>query len=49
VEVVQETAAYSFPEEEFSVLRLITCYPFYYAGPAPERFIATARLRREKN
>ena len=49
VEVVRETAAYSFPEEEFSVLRLITCYPFYYAGPAPERFIATARLRREKN
>lgn len=49
VEVVRETAAYSFPEEEFSVLRLITCYPFYYVGPAPERFIATARLTPEKN
>ncbi len=49
VEIVRETAAYSFPEEDFPVLRLITCYPFYYAGPAPERFIATARLSQEKN
>lgn len=44
-EIIKETGTYSFPEEEASVLRLITCYPFYYAGPAPERFIATARLR----
>jgi sortase A len=26
------------------VLHLITCYPFYYAGPAPERFVVEARL-----
>jgi sortase A len=25
------------------VLTLVTCYPFYYAGPAPERFIVRAR------
>jgi sortase A len=25
------------------VLTLITCYPFYYVGPAPERFIVRAR------
>jgi len=24
-------------------LTLITCYPFYYAGPAPKRFIVHAR------
>lgn len=24
-------------------LRLITCYPFYYLGPAPRRFIVQAR------
>ena len=24
-------------------LTLVTCYPFYYAGPAPERFIVRAR------
>jgi len=25
-------------------LTLVTCYPFYFAGPAPERFIVQARL-----
>jgi len=25
-------------------LTLVTCYPFYYIGPAPERFIVKARL-----
>ncbi len=27
-----------------TVLTLITCYPFYYAGPAPDRFIVRAEL-----
>jgi sortase A len=26
-------------------LTLVTCYPFYYVGPAPERFIVRAELR----
>ncbi len=26
------------------VITLITCYPFYYVGPAPERFIVRATL-----
>ncbi|HUA86120.1 MAG TPA: class D sortase [Bryobacteraceae bacterium] len=26
-----------------SLLTLVTCYPFYYVGPAPERFIVRAR------
>ena len=25
-------------------LNLITCYPFYYAGSAPKRFVVEARL-----
>lgn len=25
-------------------LTLVTCYPFYFVGPAPDRFIASARL-----
>lgn len=25
------------------LLTLVTCYPFYYAGPAPERFVVRAR------
>ncbi|HZU21852.1 MAG TPA: class D sortase [Terriglobales bacterium] len=27
-----------------STLTLITCYPFYFVGPAPERFVVRARL-----
>ncbi len=27
-----------------NVLTLVTCYPFYYVGPAPRRFIVRARL-----
>jgi sortase A len=26
-----------------NVLTLVTCYPFYYVGPAPKRWIVTAR------
>ena len=29
---------------EDTVLTLITCYPFYYVGPAPDRFIVRAEL-----
>lgn len=31
-----------------TVLTLITCYPFYYAGPAPDRFIVRAELTSSK-
>jgi sortase A len=27
------------------ILTLVTCYPFYYVGPAPKRFIVRARRR----
>lgn len=26
-----------------NVLTMVTCYPFYYAGPAPKRWVVTAR------
>lgn len=29
--------------ETGQILTLITCYPFYYLGPAPDRFIVRAR------
>lgn len=29
---------------ENTVLTLITCYPFYFSGPAPDRFIVRAEL-----
>jgi len=30
------------PTEGKDTLTLVTCYPFYYVGPAPKRFIVTA-------
>jgi len=35
------------PTEE-AMLTLITCYPFYFIGPAPERFIVRASLVNKK-
>ena len=32
-----------------TMLTLITCYPFYFVGPAPERFIVRARLEERRN
>jgi sortase A len=37
VSVLQPTAS--------RTLTLVTCYPFYYVGPAPQRFIVEASLR----
>lgn len=31
------------PSKE-AVLTLITCYPFYYVGPAPDRYLLSAKL-----
>ncbi len=36
------------PTEE-TMLTLITCYPFYFVGPAPERYIVRARLLERKD
>lgn len=30
-------------------ITLVTCYPFYYLGPAPQRFIVRARLEEPAN
>lgn len=32
-----------------AVLTLVTCYPFYYVGPAPKRYIVRAVLVQENN
>jgi len=32
-----------------TVITLITCYPFYYVGPAPDRFIVRATLINKEN
>jgi sortase A len=42
--VVQPTATYVLRPTPDSELTLITCYPTYVIGPAPERLIIVARL-----
>ena len=42
--VVPPTARNVLAPTSDARLTLVTCYPFYYAGPAPERFIVQARL-----
>jgi sortase A len=32
------------PDENRKLLTMITCYPFYYVGSAPKRFIVEAKL-----
>jgi sortase A len=42
--IVVPTNTASLAPTESAVLNLITCYPFYYLGNAPKRFVVTARL-----
>jgi sortase A len=43
VEVVGPNATEVLADSPQPTLTLITCYPFYYVGPAPNRFVVRAR------
>ena len=42
-EVVERSAVHVLDDTAAPALTLVTCYPFYYVGPAPKRFIVRAR------
>jgi sortase A len=42
--VVAPTDTSSLDPTSKSTLTLVTCYPFYYVGPAPKRFVIRAEL-----
>ena len=42
--VIAPTDTSSLGETDTATLTLVTCYPFYYVGPAPKRFIIRAAL-----
>ncbi len=42
-EVVQPQDTHVLDETEGPAITLVTCYPFSYVGPAPQRFIVRAR------
>jgi sortase A len=43
IRVVEPDNVGVLASSEENVLTLVTCYPFYYVGPAPKRFIVRAR------
>lgn len=44
IQVVKPDDAWVLAPTERSTLTLVTCYPFYFAGAAPERYIIKASL-----
>jgi LPXTG-site transpeptidase (sortase) family protein len=44
LEIVRPTDNTFYQPTSKAVLTLVTCYPFYYLGPAPKRFIVRAEL-----
>lgn len=45
--VIQPGAQPAQPADPSRILTMITCYPFYYVGAAPKRFIVEAQLVRK--
>jgi sortase A len=43
-QIVAPTDTRSLDPTEKATLTLVTCYPFYYVGPAPKRFVIRAEL-----
>jgi sortase A len=43
-EVVEPEDTEVLADSDDSVLTLVTCYPFYFVGPAPKRFIVRAHM-----
>ena len=43
-QIVSPSNAEPLDSTKEPVLTLVTCYPFYYIGPAPQRFVVKARL-----
>lgn len=46
--VISPTDTRSLNPTEKPSLTLVTCYPFYYVGPAPKRFIVRAELIQQR-
>ena len=42
LDVVEPTAVEVLDPTDYDALTLVTCYPFYFVGSAPERFIVRA-------
>lgn len=43
LDIVEPEAVHVLADREYATLTLLTCYPFYYVGSAPRRYVVTAR------
>lgn len=44
IQILENDAALRFYATDSSKLVLVTCYPFYYSGNAPQKYVVTAEL-----
>jgi sortase (surface protein transpeptidase) len=44
VQVVEISDTHLLQDTDDQTVTLVTCYPFYFVGHAPQRFIVTASL-----
>jgi sortase A len=44
IQVVEPEDTEVLADSDDAVLTLVTCYPFYFVGPAPNRFIVRAHM-----
>lgn len=49
IKIVAPTQVEVLQSSSVPMLTLVTCYPFYFVGSAPQRYIVTASLLSEKN
>ncbi len=47
-EILEADETVRIPTTESKQLMLMTCYPFYYSGHAPKKFVATCSLQRKR-
>ena len=48
-QIVEPTDVQVLQASNEPILTLVTCYPFYYVGPAPKRFVVKARQEAAKD
>ena len=46
IEIVDPSDVWVLAPTEESTITLVTCYPFYFVGHAPQRYIVTAQAER---
>ena len=49
IQIVDPDDDWIYESSDRSMITLVTCYPFVYMGPTPERYVVKASLIEEKN